>query len=135
MSRPERIALVIEQDLAVRDVAYLVLSRVGYRVVLAADGRHALALVEAGLRPSLLIIDAEQLPLDDPGVAEIPRVVVLPPDHAQGEPAADATVQQPASAAELCNAVQAALCRGFVRMRRSPERARVARARSVVSAA
>jgi CheY-like chemotaxis protein len=132
----DRIALVIEQDLAVRDVAYLVLNRVGYRVVLAADLRHGVALVKAGLAPSLLIVDAAQLPVDDTCVADLPRVVVLPRELDGADVGdRDAVVALPATAAELGNAIQAALCRGFVRRRASVERARHARARSVAPAA
>jgi hypothetical protein len=133
----DRIALVIEQDLAVRDVAYLVLDRVGYRVVLAADVRHGVALVNAGLAPTLLIIDAALLPVHDTCIADLPRVVVIPDDlETTGELGdRDAVIVLPATAAELGNAIQTALCRGFVRRRASTERARHARARSVVPAA
>jgi signal transduction histidine kinase len=49
--------LVVEDEPAVRGVLYAVLSRAGYDVTTAADGREAVELVSAGLRFDLVILD------------------------------------------------------------------------------
>jgi signal transduction histidine kinase len=49
--------LVVEDDPMVRDFAAAALEEAGYRVLVAADGPAALALLEAGDRPALLFTD------------------------------------------------------------------------------
>lgn len=59
MTKPgaEPLILVVEDDALIRDhVAALLLSS-GYRVASAASGRDAIALVEQGLAPDLLLTD------------------------------------------------------------------------------
>lgn len=49
--------LVVEDDQFVRSHAIASLESLGYRVMVAADGREALALMAAGARPQLLFTD------------------------------------------------------------------------------
>jgi signal transduction histidine kinase/PAS domain-containing protein len=76
---PERI-LVVEDAEMVRDYAQSVLAGLGYSVSVAADGAQALALLDGGLQPDLLLTDillpngmdglavAEQVKLRRPGI-------------------------------------------------------------------
>lgn len=56
MSAPETI-LVVDDDADIREMLGLVLEGDGYAVVTAGDGREALALLDSGLRPSLILLD------------------------------------------------------------------------------
>ena len=49
--------LVVEDDAGVRSTVVTMLEELGYRVITAANGESALALVEDGLRPDLLFTD------------------------------------------------------------------------------
>jgi PAS domain S-box-containing protein len=55
-SRNETI-LLVEDDAEVRQVLHRLLGELGYRVTAAASGAEALALLEGGLRPDLLLTD------------------------------------------------------------------------------
>ena len=51
------VVLVVDDNDAVRDGLMFLLNTYGYRAVGAADGREALAHLEAGLRPCLILLD------------------------------------------------------------------------------
>jgi CheY-like chemotaxis protein len=85
MSRPLTV-LVVDDDADICDTLQLTLELNGLRVITACDGAKALALLRAGERPDVIILDlmmpvmtgfefrAEQL--RDPALARIPVVVL-----------------------------------------------------------
>ena len=54
---PRPVVLVGEDDGDARDIASELLSEAGYEVVSADDGREMKRLIEAGLRPSAILLD------------------------------------------------------------------------------
>ncbi len=78
--------LVVDDDVAIRQVLTMVLTDEGYRVVTAANELDALDYLRAGSRPGLIVLDlkmpimngqefrAEQL--RDPDLAPIPVAVI-----------------------------------------------------------
>ena len=54
---PDPLILLVEDDALIRDYMAALLVASGYRVASAASGREALALVETGLVPDLLLTD------------------------------------------------------------------------------
>jgi PAS domain S-box-containing protein len=55
--RGHEFVLVVEDDAFVRDHAIASLESLGYQVMVASDGRQALAMLESGARPELLFTD------------------------------------------------------------------------------
>lgn len=55
--RPIAVILLVEDEPAVREASEALLQAEGYRVVSAVDGRDALAILRAGLRPCIIILD------------------------------------------------------------------------------
>ncbi len=84
--------LVVDDDPDICEVTQLTLEAQGYRVLTAGDGTEALALLQRGERPSLILLDlmmpqmsgaefrAEQLA--DPKLARLPVVVLTGDGHA-----------------------------------------------------
>ena len=78
--------LVVEDDDDVREALLLLLENEGVHAVGATDGRDALERLEAGFRPSLILLDLMMPVMDgerflrarkaDPNLASIPVVVV-----------------------------------------------------------
>jgi CheY-like chemotaxis protein len=63
VERPRTI-LVVEDDAVFREGLGVILGRQGYHVLTAADGREALARLNEGPRPDLMILDM-MLPIED----------------------------------------------------------------------
>ena len=55
--RPVKRVLIVEDDEDIRDVLLQVLELEGYRVVAAANGQEALALLRNGEHPDLILLD------------------------------------------------------------------------------
>jgi two-component system response regulator MprA len=78
--------LVVEDDPDISSMLVEVLDLEGYRTATAANGREALNLLHAGLRPRLILLDLmmpelngwqfRAAQLEDPRLAEIPVVVL-----------------------------------------------------------
>jgi CheY-like chemotaxis protein len=49
--------LVVDDDDDIREILTTILSRRGYRVLTAADGGQAMALLSSGERPALILLD------------------------------------------------------------------------------
>ncbi|MCW8309473.1 response regulator [Acidiphilium sp. PA] len=71
--RPSGMIMVVEDDPDIRSLLVMFLQEEGYRVVAAADGAEALALVAGGAWPDLLIADYN-LPGAMNGIAVVGRV-------------------------------------------------------------
>jgi CheY-like chemotaxis protein len=107
--------LVVEDDPAVREVVADLLAAAGYAVRTAADGRAALAAVEAE-RPALVLADVAMPGLDGWSLAARlrqlarPVPIVLLSGHCPPAPPAGLTcLAKPFAAADLVAAVAAAL--------------------------
>jgi CheY-like chemotaxis protein len=80
------LVLLVEDDLDVREAMADLLACEGLRVVVASDGREALDLLQAGLRPSVIVLDLTMPRMDgwdfrhaqmaDPNLKDIPVIVV-----------------------------------------------------------
>ena len=57
MSGEQRLLLVVEDDLEVRETLNDFLTDEGFRIVTARNGKEALAQLRAGLRPSAILLD------------------------------------------------------------------------------
>jgi CheY-like chemotaxis protein len=79
------VVLVVDDDPDLRAAISDLLEDEGYAVTSAADGREALAVLRAGLRPAVILLDLSmpvmsgsdfrEYQLKDPGLREIPVVV------------------------------------------------------------
>ena len=56
--------LIVEDDAIAREGLGFVLRRVGYETILAANGAEALAYLESGIRPDLVLLDTLMPVLD-----------------------------------------------------------------------
>lgn len=84
MSEPA--ILVIDDDIDIREAIAEIVARNGYRVLEAADGNEALALLRGGARPVGIILDLmmpgmngyafRAAQLADPALADIPVIVM-----------------------------------------------------------
>lgn len=83
--------LVVDDDADIREAIELVLEMHGYKVTTANDGAEALARLQAGARPALILLDL-MMPvmsgvdfrvaqLRDPAIAKIPVVVLSGNTH------------------------------------------------------
>jgi CheY-like chemotaxis protein len=82
--------LVVDDDMGISAALCTLLRREGHRVVVASDGREALARLHAGERPGIILLDLAMptmngaefraAQLRDPDLADIP-VVVLSADR------------------------------------------------------
>ena len=80
------IVLVVDDDQAVRDALRELLETEGYAVEEAADGRSALQRLQAGLRPSVILLDLmmpvmdgwdfRQAQLADPNLRDLPVLII-----------------------------------------------------------
>jgi CheY-like chemotaxis protein len=78
--------LIVDDDLTNRTMFGLMLEHEGYQVLLAGDAPSALALLEGGARPGLILLDLmmpgmtgwdfRQIQLQNPNLAHIPVVVL-----------------------------------------------------------
>ncbi|HEV8119196.1 MAG TPA: response regulator [Thermoanaerobaculia bacterium] len=59
-----QLILVVEDDADLRETLLDVLDRAGFDVVMAADGREALATLEAGRRAALVLLDLHMPVMD-----------------------------------------------------------------------
>ena len=94
--------MIVDDDLDIGVTMQLVLETYGYRVITASDGAEALAKLQAGERPGLIILDLmmpgmdgqqfREAQLGNSALAEIP-VVVLSGDYRLDERAAEMGVE------------------------------------------
>jgi DNA-binding response OmpR family regulator len=85
MSQQQRSILVVEDDVAIRDLLIDVLADEGYHVRAAGDGEEALAILESW-QPSLIILDQLMPKMDGsafrtaqrarPSIASIPTILL-----------------------------------------------------------
>lgn len=78
--------LVVDDEVDIRDTLQTVLEMYGYTVSTAKDGSEALAQLQQGARPCLILLDLmmpnmsgsefRALQLEDPALARIPVIVV-----------------------------------------------------------
>jgi CheY-like chemotaxis protein len=118
MSAP-RPVLVVDDDEDIRDTVALAIGVLGYDVRSAPDGEQAMALLGAGLQPSLILVDLMMPGMDgeafiaalrsEPAQAAIP-VVLLSGHNAARDRAlqlhADACLVKPVELDELNDVVQ-----------------------------
>ena len=86
MAALDVLVLLVEDDLDVREAMADLLACEGLRVVVAGDGREALDLLQAGLRPSVIVLDLTMPRMDgwefrqaqtaDHDLKDIPVIVV-----------------------------------------------------------
>lgn len=114
--------LVVDDDPDIRDMMELVLAMRGYEVMSAGDGIDALALLQRGPRPALVLLDLMLPHVDgievvramksDPTLAPIP-VVIISGDCAAREKArdggADACLLKPVELDDLVSTVRGLL--------------------------
>jgi CheY-like chemotaxis protein len=110
--------LVIEDDEDVAETLAEALSDQGYRIICAANGADALALLRSGQRPSVILLDMmmpvmdgrefRDLQREDPELADIP-VIVLTANVSAGAVVAEMNVtrflKKPVRLDELLDAV------------------------------
>ncbi len=114
--------MVIEDDYAIRETLTDVLESEGYGVRAVANGRDALALLERGTAPRLILLDLMMPVMDgvafrsaqqrDPRLALIP-VIVLSADHRLDERAGAMAVEGHLSKPFELDALLAAIDRSF----------------------
>lgn len=86
MRTEAKCVLVVDDDDDLRDAMHYLLSKRGYAVETAANGREGLAALEAGLRPCVILLDLKmpvmdgfamrRALLDDPRFADIPVIFI-----------------------------------------------------------
>ena len=76
--RPETFILVVDDDTLILESASSLLSLLGYTPVAASTGEEALALLEGGLDPVLVILDMDMPGLG--GARTLPGIRALKPD-------------------------------------------------------
>ena len=110
--------MVIEDEADLRDAMTEVLEDTGYRVVAVADGQEALAFLKnAGFRPCMILLDLMMPVMDgwtfrrhqmeDPGLADIPVVVVTAAGLPEPALAGTEVVSKPLQLDELIDVVAA----------------------------
>lgn len=57
MPQTEKLVVVIEDDLDIREVLQQLLEMEGYRVLTATNGQEGLLLLQKGINPSLILLD------------------------------------------------------------------------------
>jgi two-component system, cell cycle sensor histidine kinase and response regulator CckA len=76
--RQETFILLVDDDAHILESVGALISRLGYTPVLAASGEEALALLEVGLEPALVILDMDMPGLG--GARTLPWIRALRPD-------------------------------------------------------
>jgi CheY-like chemotaxis protein len=76
--RQETFILLVDDDALILESAGALISRLGYTPVLATTGEEALALLEVGLEPALVILDMDMPGLG--GARTLPWIRALRPD-------------------------------------------------------
>jgi CheY-like chemotaxis protein len=107
--------LLIEDDEIVRRAIQMVLEWEGYQVECATNGQEALDMLQAGARPSLILLDVMMPVLDgrqfreeqkrDPELASIPVIVVSAASFAASVDAIS-LVRKPFEVEELLTAIR-----------------------------
>jgi CheY-like chemotaxis protein len=97
--RPICDVLVVDDDMAIREALRELLEDAGYQVAAAAHGHDALRQLQAGLRPSLIVLDWKMPVMDgaqfllaqqhDPALAAIPVAVASAQTFAPGTEVVD----------------------------------------------
>lgn len=102
--------LVVDDDEAQRTVVAELLSARGYAVVVARDGEDAVALLEAGLRPCLIVLDLAMPKMDgwaflahlrETARSPVPVLVTSATSRERPPEGADACLEKPFEAAQL----------------------------------
>ena len=116
--------MVIDDEPDVRLIARMVLSAAEFEVLEVSDGAAALAELEAGNRPDVLLLDVRMPNLDgwslleqmraDPALADVPVVVLTADMGARGEAPGvlgerDVLITKPFQADDLLQAVRTAV--------------------------
>jgi CheY-like chemotaxis protein len=122
--RGVEILLVEDEPDLRKDLAFL-LADEGYRVRTAADGAEALALLEGGARPAVILLDLMMPVMDGwetrarlrttPALSNIPVVILSGVANDEAEIAALAVaayVTKPMSVSRLCEIIDRALAGG-----------------------
>jgi CheY-like chemotaxis protein len=88
---PNKLVLIVDDDVDIRKTVQLLLEDEGYPVATAADGNAALELLRKGLRPGLILLDVmmphcdgnqfRKQQLADPDLQAIPVVVLTADAH------------------------------------------------------
>jgi two-component system chemotaxis response regulator CheY len=78
--------MVVDDDVAIREILQAIFEIEGYRVVMASDGAQALQQLRSGVRPCLILLDLRmpgmdgrtfcQLQRAEPQIAGIPVVIL-----------------------------------------------------------
>jgi CheY-like chemotaxis protein len=113
---PDSPILLVEDHQDTRVMLTQFFGHHGYQVTTAADGQHAWSLIEAGLRPCLLIVDllmprvsgGDLLTLlaNDPDLRTIPVFVVTGQSLDRTRVVADRIFRKPVDPAQLLDALQ-----------------------------
>jgi CheY-like chemotaxis protein len=106
--------LLVEDDHDVRETIAEILFDEGYQVVTASDGRAALDHLQAGVKPSVIVLDLMMAGMDgfqfraeqraDPAIAGVPVIVLTADRHVDqrlDELAVAAYLRKPTRLAEL----------------------------------
>jgi len=118
MSGEQRLLLVVEDDLEVRETLNDFLTDEGFRIVTARNGKDALAQLRAGLRPSAILLDLLMPEMDgwefrqeqvaDATLRTIATVIFTatsPPDTAARMPGVE-VIRKPIDADELVHTMR-----------------------------
>ena len=113
-----RTVLVVEDDACIRETLIDVLEDCGYQAIGAANGAEALARLQSGGRPSVILLDLmmpvmdgiefRKVQLESPAVADIPVVVLSAhrdPDSLADELRPAALLRKPVRLPELIGAL------------------------------
>ncbi len=109
--REPRPILVVDDDADLRAAIADVLAAKGYAVVVACDGQDALELLEAGLRPSVIVLDLAMPRMDGwaflrhlrgPAHSTVAVLVASADVRPPPPPGADAYLEKPLGPEELC---------------------------------
>lgn len=112
----ERPILVVDDDAEILEAERQILSGHGYQVMLARDGAEAQRVIDAGTRPSVIVLDIQMPGIDGPAFARhlrqqlrhVPLVVLTAaadPRHEADRCNAEAYLPKPFDAEELVSTI------------------------------